>query len=48
MELLAWLTDGWLHQRRMAGKRADLAALCEEMEEWCAMLRSWLYKEEYL
>lgn len=48
MELLAWLTDGWLHQRRMAGERADLAALCEEMEEWCAMLRSWLYKEEYL
>lgn len=48
MELLAWLTDGWLHQRRVADGRADLAELCEEVEEWCAMLRSWLYKEECL
>lgn len=48
MELLAWLTDGWLRQRIMAGQRVDLAELCEEMEEWCAMLRCWLYKEEYL
>lgn len=47
MDLLAWLTDGWLHQRRLTGERTDLAELCEEMEGWCAMLRSWLYKEEY-
>lgn len=46
MNLLMWMADGWLHQRRMSGRPVDLAALCDEMEEWCAMLRLWFYKEE--
>lgn len=48
MDMLVWLADGWLHQRRSRGQRIDLAAMAQEMEAWCEMLRTWSYKEEYL
>ena len=46
-ELLIWLADGYLHQVRMRGETLDLDDMLEQMEEWCAVLRSWAYKEEY-
>ena len=46
-ELLIWLADGYLHQVRMRGEKLDLDDMLEQMEEWCTMLKSWAYKEEY-
>lgn len=46
-ELLIWLADGYLHQLRCRGEALDLDDMLEQMEEWCAMLRAWAYKEEY-
>ena len=46
-ELLIWLADGYLHQKRSRGEPIDLDDMLLHMEEWCAMLRAWAYKEEY-
>lgn len=48
IELLVWLADGYLHQERSRGHAIDLDDLLAHLEEWCHMLRSYAYKEEYL
>lgn len=47
IEMLIWLSDGWLHQHRLVDGPLDSQRLCDEIPAWCEMLRSWLYKEEF-
>ena len=47
LDMLVYLTDGYLHQRMMAGLPVDLPAILEEYRVWCAALRRYAYKEEF-
>lgn len=47
LDMLVYLTDGYLHQRLMAGLPVDLPAILEEYRLWCVALRRYAYKEEF-
>lgn len=47
LDMIIWLADGWMHQRRAAHEPIDLDALMAEFLSWCDMLRAWAYKPEY-
>lgn len=47
LDMIIWLADGWMHQRRAAREAIDLDALMAEFLSWCDMLRTWAYKPEY-
>ena len=48
MDLLIYLTDGYLHTKMMAGEELDLDALFAEYLKWQEMVRRTVYKEEFL
>lgn len=48
LDMMIWMADGYMHQQRCLRQRVDIDALLAEFEKWCAMLRAYAYKEEYL
>lgn len=48
VDLLIYLTDGYLHTQSMSGKQADMAELYGNLRGWQDMVRVYMYKEEYL
>jgi len=48
LDMIIWLTDGWMHQQRAARTPIDLDALMAEYLTWSDMLRTWAYKPEYI
>lgn len=48
VDLLVWLADGYLAERRRRRLPIELDALVENMEEWCALLRAYAYRKEHL
>lgn len=48
LDMIIWLADGWMHQRRTAHEPIDLDALMTEYLTWSDMLRTWAYKPEYV
>lgn len=48
VDLLIYLTDGYLHTQRMAGRPLDVDALYEQYEHWQEMVRAYVYRPECL
>ncbi|MCI9628820.1 MAG: TetR/AcrR family transcriptional regulator [Eggerthellaceae bacterium] len=48
LDMLIMLGDGYLHKRLSSKERIDLAAFLEEYRKWCAILKGWAYKPEFL
>lgn len=48
LNMLLWMTDGYMHQRQTMGQPVELEPLMTEYRKWQAMLRQVAYKEEYL
>ena len=48
LNMLIWLSDGYLHFKERSGEALDAEALLEEFRFWCRVLRQAAYKEEYL
>lgn len=48
LNMLIWMGDGYLHQKRSLHEPIDLPAMIGEFEQWCDMMRNWAYKPEYL
>ncbi len=47
LDLLVWMTDGWMHQQLSQNKPISIEALMAEFRVWCDILRGWAYKDEY-
>ena len=47
LNMLVWMTDGWLHQQISADKPVDANELMDEFRGWCDILRGWAYKDEW-
>lgn len=47
LDMLVYLTDGYIHRRRMEQKPLELEELVREYMVWRGILRSYAYKEEY-
>lgn len=47
LDMLIYLTDGYIHQRQMAGRPFDLDGMMEQYYLWRGILRRYAYKEEY-
>lgn len=47
LDLLLYLTDGYCHMQRMAGKKLDLDMMMAEYSQWRDMVKQYVYKEEY-
>lgn len=48
IDMLIWMSDGYMHQQLRDRGHVDLDALLEEFDGWCKLLRHTSYKEEYL
>ncbi|MDU3324418.1 TetR/AcrR family transcriptional regulator [Clostridium sp.] len=48
LQMLFWLTDGYLHEKRRIEKEIDINIVIEEFSSWIEMLKKISYKEEYL
>lgn len=48
LDMLVMLGDGYLHTHIASKERLDMSALLEQYRSWCAMLKTWSYKPEYL
>ncbi|HIX05201.1 MAG TPA: hypothetical protein H9865_03700 [Candidatus Fournierella pullicola] len=46
LDMIAWMTDGYIHVRRMEGKPLDMEEMMAEVESWMELFRTWSYKEE--
>lgn len=46
-QMLVWMTDGYLHERRMNGKGWELNELMDEFNIWMDTMKNMVYKEEY-
>ena len=47
-QMLTWMSDGYIHFKKMKNDMLDLELMMKEFEEWMEMLRTMMYKEEYL
>lgn len=47
LDLLLYLTDGYTHMQRMAGKKLDLDEMMAQYGCWRDMVRQYVYREEY-
>ena len=47
LNMLAWMTDGYLHGHELRGEKVDLTELWGELERWLDMFRKIAYKEAY-
>ncbi|WP_139651243.1 TetR/AcrR family transcriptional regulator [Raoultibacter phocaeensis] len=48
LNMLIWMADGYMHQRRSQRRPVDIDDLMDELNRWCEMFRLYAYKEEYL
>lgn len=48
LDMLVWLTDGYMHARMREDKPIDLDDMVKHYGQWRAMLRQYVYKEEFL
>lgn len=46
LNMIAWMTDGYIHTRRMEGRPLDLEEMTAEVDGWMKLFRSCAYKEE--
>lgn len=46
IDLLMYLTDGYMHAQLMAGRPADMRELYRQYRVWQAMVRDFVYKKE--
>ena len=46
LNMIAWMTDGYIHVRRMEDKPLDMDEMMVEMARWMEIFRAWSYKEE--
>lgn len=46
--MLSWMTDGYLHERRMAGQTLEVAGMMEDFHRWVELFRPMVYREEFL
>lgn len=46
LNMIAWMTDGYIHTRRMEGKPLDLEEMMAEVDGWMKLFRAYAYKEE--
>ncbi|NHM17060.1 TetR family transcriptional regulator [Eggerthellaceae bacterium zg-887] len=47
-DLLIWLGDGYMHQQRSLGRAIRLDEMMVQFRGWCAMVKQWAYKPEFL
>ncbi len=47
LDMLIYLTDGYIHQQQMAGRAFDLDDMMRQYFLWRDILRQYAYKEEY-
>lgn len=47
-QMLVWMTDGYLNEKRRKGGPLVLEELMSEFSQWADMMKKILYKEEYL
>lgn len=48
LNMVIWLADGWINQRRSTKEPVSMDDLMAEYLVWAEMLRTWAYKPEYL
>ncbi|MGI6070869.1 MAG: TetR/AcrR family transcriptional regulator [Blautia sp.] len=48
INMLTWLADGYMHQKRMRNEMIDMEVMMNEYRKWIDMLRRVTYKEKYL
>ncbi len=48
LNMLVMLGDGYLRNCIVSKERLDMDVLLEQYRSWCAMLKAWSYKPEYL
>lgn len=46
--MLSWMTDGYLHERQMAGQPLEVSGMMGDFHRWVELFRRMVYKEEYL
>lgn len=46
--MLSWMTDGYLHERQMAGRTLEVDGMMEDFHVWTKLFRRMVYREEYL
>ena len=47
LNMLIWMTDGYLHMQRYSGNSQDLDAMMEEFSRCAQLLKKAVYKEAY-
>lgn len=47
LNMLIWMTDGYLHMQRYSGNSQDLDAMMEEFSRCAQLLKKAIYKEAY-
>ncbi len=48
LQMLAWMSDGYVHGRERQGQSIDMDAFMERYKRWSALFKRIAYKEEYL
>lgn len=48
IQMLTWLTDGYMHEKMMAGQNLDFNEMMTDFRKWMKMFKKISYKEEYL
>lgn len=48
IDMLIWMTDGYMHQKQVQEENIDMEELMKVYEKWIDMFRKISYKEEYL
>ena len=48
LNMVLWLTDGYMHQRQSKGQPVELEPLMREYDKWQTLLRRVAYKEAFL
>lgn len=47
LEMLTWMTDGYINQKRRMGNALDMEEMMRDFEEWVVLFRRLAYEEEY-
>lgn len=48
LQMLTWMTDGYLNEKRRTGSPIDLHEILRQFDAWSAMFRAISYRESYL
>ena len=47
MNMLVWMTDGYLHMKQMNGSSPGMSEIKKEFDNWTKMFKKIAYKEEF-